>query len=47
VVWRREVDAGHWVIRTHPAQVAEWVRQVVTYVEHGAEAEDLARCRVT
>ena len=26
-VWKREVDAGHWVIRTHPAEIAAWVRR--------------------
>jgi pimeloyl-ACP methyl ester carboxylesterase len=47
VVWRREVDAGHWIIRSHPGEVADWVRQVVAFVESGDEAEDLARWRVS
>lgn len=47
LVWRREVDAGHWVIRTHPDDVAQWVREVIAFVEEGIEAEDLARCRVS
>jgi pimeloyl-ACP methyl ester carboxylesterase len=47
LMWRRPVDAGHWVIRTHPDQVARWVREVVAYVEYGTEAADLRRCRVT
>jgi pimeloyl-ACP methyl ester carboxylesterase len=46
MVWRRESDAGHWIIRTHPDDVATWVRQVVAYVEEGSEATDLARSRV-
>jgi pimeloyl-ACP methyl ester carboxylesterase len=46
VVWRREVDAGHWIIRSHPNEVADWVRQVVAFVETGDEVEDLARWRV-
>ena len=46
LVWRRESDAGHWIIRTHPDQVANWVRQVIAFVEEGSEADDLARCRV-
>jgi pimeloyl-ACP methyl ester carboxylesterase len=47
VVWRRDVDAGHWIIKTHPGEIAGWVRQVITFVESGQEAEELARCRVT
>jgi pimeloyl-ACP methyl ester carboxylesterase len=46
LVWRRESDAGHWIIRTHPDQVAKWVRQVIAFVEEGSEADDLARSRV-
>jgi pimeloyl-ACP methyl ester carboxylesterase len=46
LVWRRESDAGHWIIRTHPEQVATWVREVVTFVEEGSETDDLARSRV-
>jgi pimeloyl-ACP methyl ester carboxylesterase len=45
-VWRREVDAGHWVIRTQPRQIATWVKQVIDFVDNGVEAPDLARCRV-
>jgi pimeloyl-ACP methyl ester carboxylesterase len=36
VVWRRESDAGHWIIRTHPEQVATWVREVIAFVEEGS-----------
>jgi pimeloyl-ACP methyl ester carboxylesterase len=46
LVWRRESDAGHWIIRTHPDQVARWVREVIAFVEEGSEADDLARSRV-
>jgi pimeloyl-ACP methyl ester carboxylesterase len=46
LVWRREVEAGHWVIGTHPADMAQWVRQIIAFVEDGSEAEDLARWRV-
>jgi pimeloyl-ACP methyl ester carboxylesterase len=47
LVWRRESDAGHWMIRTHPEQVATWVGDVVEYVEGGTESEDLTRSRVS
>jgi pimeloyl-ACP methyl ester carboxylesterase len=46
LVWRRQVDAGHWVIRTHPDDVAAWIRQVIGFVEGGPEPDDLARWRV-
>ena len=45
-MWRRPVDAGHWVIRTHPDQVADWVREVVAYSEEGNESADLRQYRV-
>jgi pimeloyl-ACP methyl ester carboxylesterase len=46
VMWRREVPAGHWVVRTHPDEVAAWVREVVAYVDEGNESSDLQRMRV-
>ena len=46
LMWRRPVDAGHWVIRTNPDDVARWVREVVAYIEDGIEAADLRRWRV-
>ena len=45
-LWRRPVDAGHWVIRTNPDGVAAWVREVVSFVEDGVESEGLRRHRV-
>jgi pimeloyl-ACP methyl ester carboxylesterase len=46
LVWRRESDAGHWIIRTHPEQVAAWVREIIAFVDDGSETDDMARCRV-
>jgi hypothetical protein len=46
VLWRREVDAGHWIIHTHPVDIARWVRQAITFVDSGVEPEELARWRV-
>jgi pimeloyl-ACP methyl ester carboxylesterase len=45
-VWRRPVAAGHWVIRVQPALIATWVGEVIDFVETGAEAPDLAACRI-
>jgi hypothetical protein len=33
-------------IHTHPEDFARWVRELITFVESGAEPEDLARWRV-
>jgi pimeloyl-ACP methyl ester carboxylesterase len=46
LVWRRDVAAGHWIIHTHPVEVARWIGQVITFVENGTEAEELDRCRM-
>jgi pimeloyl-ACP methyl ester carboxylesterase len=35
LVWRRHVDAGHWVIRTHPDVIATAIREIVAYVDQG------------
>lgn len=47
LTWRREVDAGHWVVRTHAPELAGWIGEAIAFVEEGSEAPDLARCRVT
>jgi pimeloyl-ACP methyl ester carboxylesterase len=46
VMWRREVPAGHWVVRTHPDEVCEWIREVAAYVDQGTESSELQRTRV-
>jgi pimeloyl-ACP methyl ester carboxylesterase len=45
LMWRRPVDGGHWVIRTHPDVVADAVRDAVAYVTDGTESDALRRCR--
>jgi pimeloyl-ACP methyl ester carboxylesterase len=47
LMWRRPVDAGHWVIRTNPDGVAAWVHEVVSFVEDGVESEGLRRHKVS
>ncbi|HEY1830787.1 MAG TPA: alpha/beta fold hydrolase [Acidimicrobiales bacterium] len=46
VLWRRSVPAGHWVVRTHPDLISEWVRQVVAYVESGTTSPELEQARI-
>jgi alpha-beta hydrolase superfamily lysophospholipase len=45
-VWRRNVDAGHWVIRTHPKEITDWVSEVIAFVDDGTESSDLAQWRL-
>ncbi len=47
LLWRRPVNAGHWVIRTNPDGVAAWVRQAVSFVEDGVESDILCRHRMS
>jgi len=46
VMWRREVDAGHWVVRTHAPELSGWIGDVVGYVDTGTESAELQRGRV-
>lgn len=46
LMWKRPVDAGHWVVRTQAAPLAGWVREVIAYVEDGTESTDLKQGRV-
>jgi pimeloyl-ACP methyl ester carboxylesterase len=46
-VWIREVNAGHWVVRSHPELVATCVRELVAYVDGAGEAPALRQSRVT
>jgi pimeloyl-ACP methyl ester carboxylesterase len=32
-VWRRELDTGHWVQRSHPSDVARYISQLVEHTE--------------
>jgi NAD(P)-dependent dehydrogenase (short-subunit alcohol dehydrogenase family)/pimeloyl-ACP methyl ester carboxylesterase len=45
-VWRREVQAGHWVIRSHPEPVAGWISELVDHVEGSPEPRGLRRNRL-
>jgi pimeloyl-ACP methyl ester carboxylesterase len=47
LMWRRPADGGHWLIRSHPDDVARWVREVVASVECRREPERLRSLRVT
>jgi pimeloyl-ACP methyl ester carboxylesterase len=46
-LWRTEVDAGHWLPRTDPELVAQFVAELVDHVEGGSESARLRRSRVS
>jgi pimeloyl-ACP methyl ester carboxylesterase len=37
-MWRRPIDAGHWVIRSQPDIIATAVKEIVAYVDQGTES---------
>ena len=45
-LWRRNVEGGHWVVRSNPGAIAAAVRDLVNYVEQGSEADGLRQARV-
>jgi NAD(P)-dependent dehydrogenase (short-subunit alcohol dehydrogenase family)/pimeloyl-ACP methyl ester carboxylesterase len=44
--WRREVPAGHWVVRSHADATARWLGELIEYAETGTEPRGLRRHRV-
>lgn len=44
-LWRREVPAGHWVVRSRPAAVARWITEFIDHLDGGPQAPGLARAR--
>jgi NAD(P)-dependent dehydrogenase (short-subunit alcohol dehydrogenase family)/pimeloyl-ACP methyl ester carboxylesterase len=44
-LWRRDIRAGHWVQRSHPAPVARAITELVDHVEGAPEAPALRRAR--
>ena len=44
-LWRREVDAGHWLQLSQPQLVADWAGEFIDFVEGGSETVALKRAR--
>lgn len=42
-LWRREIRAGHWVLRTHPERLARWISQFADHVEGEPASRALRR----
>lgn len=45
-LWRREIDAGHWVQISHPEQIAAMAAEFVEMVANGKETAELRRARL-
>ena len=44
-LWRREIEAKHWVQRSHPDVVARHITEFVDHIEGGAEMRSLGRAK--
>ncbi|HET9139025.1 SDR family oxidoreductase [Actinophytocola sp.] len=44
-LWRRELVAGHWAVRTHPAEVARFVTEFVEHLAGRPAGRELGRAR--
>lgn len=45
-LWRRELDAGHWVPLSHADTIAQWVSEFVDFVESGEASDALQQAQV-
>lgn len=45
-LWRREVNAGHWIQVSHPQMVADYASEFIDFVEGGEESKALKRARL-
>jgi len=44
-LWRREVDAGHWIQVSHPQLVADSAAEFIDFIEGGVESKALKQAR--
>jgi NAD(P)-dependent dehydrogenase (short-subunit alcohol dehydrogenase family)/pimeloyl-ACP methyl ester carboxylesterase len=44
-LWRRDVEAGHWLQVSHPQLMADWVIEFIKLVDGGQQSAALARAR--
>ena len=45
-LWRREIDAGHWVQISHPEQIAAMASEFIDMIANGTQTAALRRARV-
>jgi NAD(P)-dependent dehydrogenase (short-subunit alcohol dehydrogenase family)/pimeloyl-ACP methyl ester carboxylesterase len=46
-LWRRRIRAGHWVQRSHPDQVAEWIAEFADHIDGGPASSALRRAEAS
>ena len=46
-LYRRDIEASHWLPLSHPAVLAEWIDQFVQGIESGQMPDGLQACRVS
>ena len=44
-LWRREVNAGHWIQVSHPQLVADSAAEFIDFIEGGEESKALKQAR--
>jgi len=44
-LWRRDINAGHWLQISHAGQFAQWVTEFIEFVETSLESQALIRAR--
>lgn len=45
-LWKREVQAGHWMVHSHSEYLANCIAEFVEYADSGRETPSLAKARV-
>ncbi|CAM3973346.1 alpha/beta fold hydrolase [Smaragdicoccus niigatensis] len=44
-LYRRDLQAGHWISRSHPDQIATWVTEFVRFIANGEETDSIRNAR--
>ncbi len=39
IVWRREIDAGHWLQRSHAGDIARYIAELVEHIEPAVQRQ--------
>lgn len=46
-LWRRDINAGHWLPLSHPEELARWLGEFVELIEHGQDSPALTRAALS
>lgn len=44
-LWRRQLPGGHWLVRSHSSEIADWIAEFVAHIEGGPESDGLRAAR--